>query len=47
MLNSLLLPALVANIAVFYYLNASRIKTYAFAVRRKRQIKAFRIAGLL
>jgi hypothetical protein len=47
MLNSLLLPALVANIAVFYYLNASRIKTYAFAVRRERQIKAFRIAGLL
>jgi hypothetical protein len=47
MLNSLLVPVLVANIAVFYYLNASRIKNYAFAVRRERQIKAFRIAGLL
>lgn len=45
--NSLLLPVLVANVAVFAYLNADRVKTFIAGVRGQRQIKAFRYAGLL
>ncbi len=45
--NSLLLPVLVANVAVFGYLNADRIKTFIAGVRGQRRINAFRVAGLL
>jgi len=45
--NYLVLPLLVANVSVFYFLNADRIKTYIVGVRGQRQINAFRVAGLL
>lgn len=45
--NSLVVPVLVANIAVCYFLNVNRVKTYIVGVRGQRQINSFRIAGLM
>lgn len=47
MLNSLLLPVLVANVIVFVFLNSERIKIFVAGIRGQRQIQAFRAAGLL
>ena len=47
MLNILVVPVLVANIAVFVFLNRGRIRTFVVGVRGQRQINAFRAAGLL
>ena len=47
MLNYLVVPALVANVVVFGCLNHERIMVYVTGLRMKRQIQAFRLAGLL
>lgn len=43
--NSLVVPALVANVVVFCCLHADRVKIYVAGVRGLRQIQAFRVAG--
>ncbi len=45
--NVLLLPVLVANVAVFAILNRERARIFIAGVRGQRQINAFRAAGLL
>jgi hypothetical protein len=45
--NYLALPMLVANVAVFVFLNRERVSTFVAGVRGRRMVNAFRVAGLL